>query len=235
MSSTSIAFTKRQVVISCIIKIITVISSIVGIILTARPELNTELGCSVIFMYFTIQSNILISLICLIGLFMLIKNKNVTSTWLVFKFVGTIAITLTGFGFSFILAPAFGKGAWNVQNLLTHAIVPVMAIIDFFVITCSTRLGYKNIIYVIIPPVLYVIYAGIGYLNGWKFSGGLNYPYFFLNWGSQAGLFGFSDELPFIGTCWWILILLSFLMIVGFVYLVISNSIYKVKKLKPEN
>ena len=134
MSSTSIAFTKRQVVISCMIKIIMVISSIVGIILTARPELNTELGCSVIFMYFTIQSNILISLICLIGLFMLIKNKNVTSTWFVFKFVGTIAITLTGFVFSFILAPAFGKGAWNVQNLLTHAIVPVMAIADFFVI-----------------------------------------------------------------------------------------------------
>ena len=53
----------------------------------------------------------------------------------------------------------------------------------------------------------------------------MNYPYFFLNWGSEAGAFGFSDSLPFMGPVWWILILLAFLIIVGFVYLLIADAI----------
>ena len=62
-------------------------------------------------------------------------------------------------------------------------------------------------------------------MNGWEFATGVNYPYFFLNWGSPAGLFGFSDELPFIGTGWWILVILVFLIIVGLVYLVTARLI----------
>ena len=70
----------------------------------------------------------------------------------------------------------------------------------------------------LIPPLLYVIYAGIGYLRGWDFAGRQPYPYFFLNWGSAAGAFGFTKELPYMGCVWWILILLAFLIAVGWCY-----------------
>jgi hypothetical protein len=80
---------------------------------------------------------------------------------------------------------------------------------------------------VVIPPVLYAIYAGIGYVNGWQFAEGINYPYFFLNWGSEAGAFGFTNALPFMGSAWWILVLLIFLIAVGYGYLAIADRINK--------
>ena len=81
----------------------------------------------------------------------------------------------------------------------------------------------------IIPPLLYAVYAGIGYVQGWQFGPGVNYPYFFLNWGSPAGAFGFSDKLPFMGTGWWILALLVFLILVGLLYLAIVGRIRRKK------
>ena len=49
--------------------------------------------------------------------------------------------------------------------------------------------------------------------------------YFFLNWGSPAGAFGFTKGLPFMGCVWWILALLLFLIAVGFVYLLLLGRI----------
>ncbi len=146
---------------------------------------------------------------------------------MIIKFVGTVSITLTGVVFGFVLAPTLGINAWNIQNTLTHLIVPVAAVIDFFVISGVAAIKKSNVIYVIIPPILYAIYAGIGYVNNWQFADGINYPYFFLNWGSKAGAFGFTNELPFMGSAWWILALLIFLIVIGYVYLVIADLIAK--------
>lgn len=90
------------------------------------------------------------------------------------------------------------------------------------------RISYlkkKDVIYVIIPPILYAIYAGIVYVKGWQFAEGINYPYFFLNWGSKAGAFEFTNELPFMGSAWWILVLLVFLILVALCCLAITNLI----------
>lgn len=82
--------------------------------------------------------------------------------------------------------------------------------------------------FVIVPPLLYAIYAGIGYKLNWQFSKDANYPYFFLNWGSKAGAFGFSNKLPFIGVMYWIILLLLLLLIgLGFLYLKIINIFKK--------
>ena len=90
----------------------------------------------------------------------------------------------------------------------------------------------KYVLFVIIPPILYAIYAGIGYVQGWQFALGMNYPYFFLNWGSAAGAFGFSSELPFMGTGWWILAILVFLLVIGFLYYGINELLKKVFRLQ---
>ena len=66
--------------------------------------------------------------------------------------------------------------------------------------------------------------GGISYLAGWEFLEGIHYPYFFLNWSSPAGAFGFTNELPFMGCVWWILVLLLFLIGVGKLYLWILNQ-----------
>ncbi|MCR4901443.1 MAG: Pr6Pr family membrane protein [Butyrivibrio sp.] len=221
----NISKTKQK--ISYILKTIVILSSIIGTIASYLAGRTSFMGGNHVFMYFTIQSNIAIAIISAIGLYFMATNKPVNKIWYVIKFVGTVSITLTGVVFCFVLAPTLGIYAWNMQNVLTHVIVPIGAIIDFFVISGVTKVSKLNTLYVIIPPIIYAIYAGIGYVKGWEFAEGINYPYFFLNWGSKAGAFGFTNELPFMGSAWWILVLLIFLIVVGYIYLIIADFFRK--------
>jgi len=200
--------------LSYVLKIVVALSAIIGTVLSAYAGRNTFMGGKVVFMYFTIQSNILVAIISIIGLCFLFKSRETGRIWHIIKFVGTVAITLTGVVFCFVLAPTLGEHAWNIQNILTHVVVPIGAVVDFFVIAPLLEIKKSSIIYVTIPPILYAIYAGIGYAKGWEFAKGINYPYFFLNWGSPAGAFGFTSELPFMGCVWWILALLVFLILI---------------------
>lgn len=218
-------FTPKQKAVSCVLKIVVIFSAILGTFLSAYAGRHSFMGGSRVFMYFTIQSNIAIAIICAAGLKGLFRNK---SRWVI-KFVGTVSITLTGAVFCFVLAPTLGNAAWNLQNILTHVVVPVAAIIDFFVVGVSSDIKKRNTFWVIVPPILYAVYAGIGYVENWQFAEGYNYPYFFLNWGSSAGAFGFTDELPFMGCAWWIISLFVVLLIVGYLYLKIVDILKRVK------
>ena len=55
----------------------------------------------------------------------------------------------------------------------------------------------------------------------------MNYPCFFLNWGSPAGEFGFTRELPFMGCGWWIISLFVLVCLVGLTYLTILKHMKK--------
>ena len=213
--------------VSILLKLIVFLSAISGTFLSYSAGSHSFMGDRRVFMYFTIQSNIAIALICAVGIYLLAKDKEISYVWYVIKYVGTVSITLTGVVFGFVLAPTMGANAWNLQNTLTHLVVPVVAVVDFFVVCHVRKVKKSSVIFVTIPPLLYAIYAGIGYALGWQFAEGINYPYFFLNWGSRAGAFGFVNELPFMGTVWWILALLLFLIIVGYGYLLIADLLGK--------
>lgn len=204
--------------ISYVLKTIVIVSALLGTFFSAYAGRSSFMGGTRVFMYFTIQSNIAIAAIVAIGVWQMVKNR-AGKVWAIIKFVGTVSITLTGIVFCFVLAPTMGNAAWNMQNILTHVVVPATAVIDFFVVGKSLPLRRIYAFYVIIPPILYATYAGIGYVRGWEFADGIHYPYFFLNWGSPAGAFGFTDGLPFMGCAWWILALLIFLILVGFLYI----------------
>lgn len=226
--SARILLSSNQKKLSTLLKVIVIVSAFVGTAISAFGDGNFFMGGSRAFMYFTIQSNIAVAIISAIGLFLMRGDRAVSRAWFVVKFVGAVAITLTGVVFCFVLAPTLGSKAWNVHNVLTHVVVPIAAVADFFIVAPKARISKKNVPFVLIPPILYAIYAGIGYVQGWEFyEGGYNYPYFFLNWGSPAGAFGFTDELPFMGTGWWILLLFVFLLVVGSCYLKIAEIMDK--------
>lgn len=117
--------------ISLILKIIVILSAVGGTFLSAYAGRRTFMGGMKVFMYFTIQSNIAIALICAIGIYLMLRGKKISEAWYVVKFVGTVAITLTGVVFGIVLAPTLGDKAWNIQNTLTHVVVPVSAVADF--------------------------------------------------------------------------------------------------------
>ncbi len=214
---------KARLFVTMILKAVIFLSAVIGTALSAFANERMFMSGSKVFMYFTIQSNILVAFISLVGVFFWIRNTQPKNGWYVFKFVGTVAITLTGVVFCFVLAPTLGGMAWNVQNILTHVVTPILSVLDFFVVGTDSEIKKGSVVAVTIPPILYAIYAGIGYAKGWEFAAGYNYPYFFLNWGSSAGAFGFTNELPFMGTAWWILAILAFLLVIGTVYLLILD------------
>ena len=220
-------FSKKTRVFSLILKGIVVLSAAVGVLLSAYASRNTFMGGSRVFMYFTIQSNIAVAILSLIGAVLLLRPGKIPKAWYVIRFVGAVSITLTGVVFTFVLAPTLGRYAWNVQNVLTHVVVPAAAIMDLFVTGPYGSIRKRDVLFVALPPLAYAIYAGIGYAAGWEFAQGVRYPYFFLNWGSPAGAFGFTSGLPFMGCVWWILALLLFLLAVGFAYRLILSGIRK--------
>ena len=225
---------RTRKIVSYALKLVVILSAVLGTLMSALAGRNSFMGGSRVFMYFTIQSNIAAALLCAIGGFLLLRNKGIGNAWCVVKLAGTVSITLTGVVFAVLLAPVLGDKAWNIQNTLTHVVVPAAAVADFFVVVSGREIKRPNVVSVIIPPMLYALYAGIGYLKGWDFSMGRNYPYFFLNWGSPAGAFGFSRELPYMGCVWWILILLAFLIAVGRCYMALADRIGKKRAVRGE-
>ncbi len=218
--------TKRKV-LSLILKTVVILSSVIGTCLSYAAGRGSFMGGRQVFMYFTIQSNLLMAVLCLAGTVFLLRDRGAPSWWYVLRLVGAVSITLTGVVFTFVLAPAMGRYAWNLQNTLTHAVVPLVSVLDFFVTGVCGRIRKRNVVFVTIPPAAYAVYAGIAYLAGWEFARGFRYPYFFLNWGSPSGAFGFTKELPFMGTAWWILAILLFLLGVGLVYLKLLDALRK--------
>ena len=210
--------------ISYLLKCGVVVSAAAGVILSAMASASAFMGGRRVFMYFTIQSNIAIGLISLIGGLLVSAGRKPGNIWYVVKFMGTVSITLTGAVFCFVLAPTLGSYAWNAQNILTHVVVPIAAIADFFVTGTCGDLKRSSALCGTLPPLLYAVYAGIGYAAGWEFSQGRNYPYFFLNWGSTAGAFGFTRELPFMGCGWWLIGLFILIYLVGLAYVRILNA-----------
>lgn len=215
--------------ISLLLKIVVIFFATSGILIAVNADKTAYMGGINMFMYFTIQSNILIALICLIGVYFLFSKNKIPIWWQVVKYVGTVAITLTGFVFCFILAPSMGKIAWNIVNLFTHVIVPISAILDFFVFGIKFDMKKKSVLYTVIPPILYLIFASICFVLNIEFAPGKNYPYFFLNWKNELGAFGFSSKLPYIGCAWWIIFLLFFVVMVGLLYLFIINMLKKIE------
>ncbi len=213
--------------LSVLLKLTVILSAAIGVYRSAAAGRGTFMGGSRVYMFFTIQSNIAIALLCAIGMWLLFRRKQPKTIWYILQFIGTVSITLTGVVFAFVLAPTLGAYAWNLQNVLTHVVVPVAAVVDFFVTGVYGAIQKRYVPLVTLPPLAYAIYAGIGYLAGWEFLEGVRYPYFFLNWGSPAGAFGFTDSLPFMGTVWWILAILVFLLGIGYGYLALLNFLKK--------
>lgn len=222
-----------QTVASVILKILVVIGAVSGTIMSAEAGKDSFMGGRAVFMYFTIQSNIVVALISIVGIVFMFRKMNGGRIEQIIKLMGASAISLTGLVFCFVLAPTLAGEAWKLQNVITHVLVPGCFVADFFVSDNKEPFRREDSIWVVVLPILYVIYAGIGYANDLHFSEETTYPYFFLNWGSKAGAFGFVNELPFFGCVWWILGLTVLMLLLGLGYISIANAIYNKRYNKP--
>ena len=204
---------------SLILKVVIVVTATSGVVIQYVLDPRDML-------FFTAQSNLWIAVACLAGIILILTHAPVQRWLFSVKLALTVAITLTGIIYCTVLAPFMGAKAYTPQAVLLHVVVPVAAVADFLVYDCCVGYRKWECLTVTIPPLCYLIFAGVGYLQNWDFGyGGHNYPYFFLNWGNPAGAFGFSAEFPFIGVCYYILILLALVIGLGALYIAIANRL----------
>ena len=211
-------------------KFVVITCALLGILVVGLGSKEAFMGGGSVFMFFTVQSNILISLVDIALIIIMYCKKTPNRFMHVLKYVSTVAISLTGIVFCFALAPTMGKFAWNFPNILLHVVVPAFAIFDFFFRAEEYKTRKFDSVFALIPPLAYVIFASVGYVLNWEFMPGTNYPYFFLNWGSEAGAFGFSSNLPFIGCAYWIIILGAAIYGIASLYLYFVKVCKKNKK-----
>ena len=175
-------------------------------------------------LYFTTQSNIWIGstmLILALLPFFRTKSEQFIDRLYLFKYIFTVSITVTGIVFCFLLGP-FADPAihpWSFSSFLTHVFTPVFSVVDFFLDDRPIKLQAKHVFLTAIPPLLYVFStAFLSYLNV-EFGRGEPFPYFFMNYRSPAGLFGFSEIFPYnMGAFYWIAAIAFVMLMIGALY-----------------
>lgn len=174
--------------------------------------------------YFTQLSNIWIGVTSLVFAIMTVRNKPLKTVGL-FKYVFTVSITVTGIIFCVLLAPFADFNIWTFSSVLTHIVVPVLSVFDYFTNEDIVVEKPGRAFLTLIPPAIYFVFAGTLSLLGVDFGRGDTFPYFFMDFKSEVGLFGYNFEgLPQLGTAYWIVFFLFFIYGLGLLY-------YKFKKL----
>ena len=169
------------------------IVGILGIVFTAQS--SAFMGGGSVFFFFTVQSNIFIIAMALIFLVneivVLVTNKGfINQTLRHIKYVATVAITVTFLVFFTMLAPLMGVDyLLSFNNFSLHAIVPILAIIDFIIFDTDINLTYPNSLLATIAPISYVIFVYVGVIFKLQYGENLYYPYFFLDFETNGFLF----------------------------------------------
>lgn len=218
------------------LKVAILLSALGGVVLSLfYAERDGYSHWSKRLLYFTGLSNIWIGICVLIILIApLIKALNTDfakDMLYVLRYIFTVSITVTGIVYCFILAPFATEGEfnpWTLSNVLTHVVAPLLTLVDFFIDEYKLRLTKEHIAFTAIPPLMYFVFSSILNLLGVDFGRGDDYPYFFLNLKSPAGIFGFSDTPPFvIGSFYWILLFLFMVYSIALPLALVNNKIIK--------
>ncbi|MBQ8320546.1 MAG: Pr6Pr family membrane protein [Clostridia bacterium] len=206
------------------VRILTPATAIFGVLLSLLCAVTEGYShWSKRLLYFTAQSNLWIGGVFLFLLFLprfRLSPYAVRRVYL-WKYVFTVSITLTGLIFCFLLAPFSDESytPWTVCNLLTHVVTPLLAILDYSLDRYPLKLKIAEIFLPVVPPLCYLLFAGVlGGLNA-DFGRGVTYPYFFLNFRSPARFFGFSRIRPFyLGSFYWIFLFLLLVLFLSYLY-----------------
>jgi hypothetical protein len=160
---------KFKVIYQIIIIFIGMTSVLLHIIFSAEPLIT--------LVKFTIQSNILVSLVFTYNVFILLTNKPESNLLQYCKNAILIYTIMTGLTYHLILSRAGTTyfGPRIITNIVLHYIIPIMIIVNWFLFEKKKLYSYKNIIYWLVFPIFYCVASLIrGTIDGF-------YPYFFLN------------------------------------------------------
>ncbi len=214
-----------------LLKSLTILSSFGGVVLSlifARQDGYSHWTKRLL--YFTAQSNIWIGVTFLLILLLPLKKKNAepwTARLYLLKYIFTVCITMTGLIFCCLLAPFSDENyhPWTGYNLLTHLFTPLFAIADLFLDERPIAIDKKGILLSLAPLLTYSLLASVLGLMHADFGRGASYPYFFFNYTSPAGIFGFSNVHPFyVGSFYWLALFGAITFGIAYLYARLINN-----------
>ncbi|HFU4531604.1 TPA: Pr6Pr family membrane protein [Streptococcus suis] len=150
-------------------------------------------------MYYTVQSNLLVSVFAVYMVYAMYKGLDLQSAkFLRIKAAVTMSIMITCVVYHFMLAP-LADDFWRVENMLCHYIVPVYFLLDTLLVDQKGQYKWFDPIWWTILPVLYMIF---GLVNGLFIKIPIPdakdspFAYFFLN----VPKYGWAYVLTYAGT-----------------------------------
>ena len=187
-------------------------------------------------LYFTQQSNIWIGVTCLVfaiaSLIEIRRGQPCVKRYVyVLKYVFTVAITITGIIFCCLLAPFADYDVWSTGSVLVHVVVPILSVVDWFFCEAEFSLRKIHIFLTLVPPLLYFIVASILGVAGVDFGRGVTYPYIFMNYNSEEGWFGITNNgIPKVGSAYWLLVVAGMVLFFAWLYYYVKTKQQKAKE-----
>ena len=149
-----------------------------------------------IFAFFTIQSNVIIGVTCLL---LAVDPHRRSPVFAVFRLTGVIAITVTFVVFHVALSRLLDLDTWaQTANQLQHTVVPILAVVGWVAFGPRGLAAARQVRLTIVFPLLYIVFTMIrGPLaSDW-------YPYPFVDVGTlgylRVAINGVWIALLFIG------------------------------------
>ncbi|HEM5983997.1 TPA: Pr6Pr family membrane protein [Streptococcus suis] len=150
-------------------------------------------------MYYTVQSNLLVSVFAVYMFYAMHKGHVLQSAkFLRIKAAVTMSIMITCVVYHFMLAP-LADDFWRVENLLCHYIVPLYSLLDTLLVDRQQQYKWFDPIWWTLLPILYMIF---GLVNGLFIKIPIPdakdspFAYFFLN----VPKYGWPYVLTYAGT-----------------------------------
>ncbi|HFU4024557.1 TPA: Pr6Pr family membrane protein [Streptococcus suis] len=162
-------------------------------------------------MYYTVQSNLLVSVFAVYMVYAMRKGIDLQSAkFLRIKAAVTMSIMITCVVYHFMLAP-LADDFWRVENLLCHYIVPLYFLVDTLFVDYQKQYKWFDPIWWTILPVLYMIF---GLVNGFFIKIPIPdaedspFAYFFLN----VPKYGWPYVLTYVGVIFMSYLVAGFLL-----------------------
>lgn len=187
-----------------------------------------------IFLYYTIQSNILLAVICLVFVIYDLIKKSIPNYMYVVKYAFTIAIAITGIAFNLFLAPqqiehyGFAK-TYSAASTLLHVVTPILGLVSYLLFDKFPFKKKFDLYGLIVPLGYFIIIVGLSTIEDLYLFNDLDgtptkFPYFFLNH-IDNGWFTLSSNLYELGTFYWFIIMIIFVIVISLVIRFLQSKI----------
>ena len=211
----------RRLIISFIANILVFLLFVSGTIImfVKGGDALSSRGLSV-FKYFTFQSNVFMGAVAFIyGYYqwlILRKNKDkIPHVLNVFNHVGVTAVGLTFIIVIVVLGPGYGYDKmYNNANLFFHALVPVLAIINYLFFEKEAKIRFIETLYAMVPCILYGIVYFIVVVSQNAYGN------------LKIDFYNFGKDGPFIGALYFLAIIAISYSIGLFLYF-INQLVFK--------